>query len=88
MRKVISASVVVLIWVRFNLNPHPFKTKRVRHPKAYEGLDLAGMRHAVMRPARCWALIVLHLNPAIWEAIAGTGSNRTIGARYEGAGKK
>jgi hypothetical protein len=21
-------------WVRLNLNPHPFKTKRVRHPTA------------------------------------------------------
>ena len=26
--------VVAMVWVRLNLNPHPFKTKRVRHPTA------------------------------------------------------
>ena len=26
--------VVVLVWVGLHLNPHPFKTKRVRHPTA------------------------------------------------------
>jgi hypothetical protein len=26
--------VFVLTWERLHLNPHPFKNKRVRHPKA------------------------------------------------------
>ena len=26
--------VVVVSWVEWNLNPHPFKNERVRHPKA------------------------------------------------------
>jgi hypothetical protein len=29
-----TTAMVVVSCVRFGLNPHPFKTKRVRHPKA------------------------------------------------------
>ena len=32
------AEVLVVIWIGLRLNPHPFKTKRVRHPNTVEDL--------------------------------------------------
>ena len=32
-----------LIWIKGNLNPHPFRTKRVRHPNAIESISWGGV---------------------------------------------
>jgi hypothetical protein len=68
--------VVVTVWVGLNLNPHPFKSKRVRHPRASAHLE-AGRDARKLKMGFC----VVFYAVSIACVMAGKSFERGFGGR-------